>query len=412
LFVTTLFKATIAEDTTIGTEITTISARDNDVDGPNGRVSYHIVSGNDQNLFYINSQNGALSVKNGLDYETVKVHYLNITVRDTGLLYKEVSAIFTVILTDVNDSPPLFQQTKYVAFIPENAASGDKVIQVTAEDADTGSNAIIAYSVVATTTFSIESSTGIIRLQGALDYETKPSYNVLVMAVNPGTQQKSTTSINIQVTGINEFYPVFVQSDYSFSIKESAKENDPVGSVLATDQDHGEDRIVYYYLVGSSNSQGFKINYQSGLITVSGKPDYESSPIIKLNVLAKNWGSIQGNDTNQCVVTISIQDANDAPVFSKALYTASVTEDSHGDVSVTVVKATDNDHKESDKQFSYTILGGNVNDAFKIDALSGLVETSGMGLLDRETQPLYNLTVGAVDTGTPPQTGKFLSLSF
>ncbi|XP_060070203.1 cadherin-related tumor suppressor-like [Ylistrum balloti] len=405
VFVTTIFQVTVNENVNIGKEIANITATDADTSGPNGRVQYSIASGNPDHLFALNSVNGALTIEKALDYETTATHYLNITVRDQGLLHKEISRTFTVFVRDVNDQVPVFNQSQYDAYIAENSPSGERVIQVTATDADTGVNAAIEYHLGDTSRFSIESKTGIIRSQGQLDYETQSLYTVTVMAINPGTTMKGSTNIHIHLTGVNEFFPQFMQNEYSFTITESAADGSPVGSVHASDSDKGEDGMVYYYLIGSSNTKGFKINYSSGLLTVSGRPDYESSPQIDLKVLAKNWGSIQGNDTDQCTVSIKVTDANDAPVFSENVYMATVKEGSRGGVSVTQVFAVDNDNKESDPQFYYTILGGNLNNAFKIDAVTGIVSTSGSGHLDREVDAMYNITVGAVDSGIPPQTG-------
>ncbi|OWF51064.1 cadherin-related tumor suppressor-like [Mizuhopecten yessoensis] len=405
VFVTTVFEVTVDENMAIGREIANISATDADVTGPNGRVQYSIASGNPDNLFALNSVNGALTIEKALDYETTMTHYLNITVRDQGLLYKEISRTFTVFVRDVNDQVPVFNQTQYDAYIPENSPSGERVIKVTATDADTGIHADIEYYLDDTSRFSIESKTGIIRSQGQLDYESQSLYTVTVMAINPGTTKKGSTNIHIHLTGVNEYFPQFMQNEYSFTITESVADGSPVGSVHANDNDQGEDGVVYYYLIGSSNTKGFKINYSSGLITVSGRPDYESSPQIDLKVLAKNWGSVQGNDTDQCTVTIKVTDANDAPVFNESVYRASVKEGSGGGVSVTQVFAIDNDNKQSDPQFYYTILGGNLNDAFVVDRVTGMVRTSGSGNLDREVDAMYNITVGAVDSGVPPQTG-------
>ncbi|XP_069129376.1 protocadherin Fat 4-like [Argopecten irradians] len=405
VFVTKVFEVYIDEDVAIGREIANITATDADMMGPNGRVQYSIASGNPDNLFALNSVNGALTIEKALDYETTTTHHLNISVRDQGLLYKEISRIFTVHVQDVNDQVPEFNQTQYDAYIAENSPSGERVIKVTATDADTGVHAAIEYHLDDTSRFSIESTTGIIRSQGQLDYESQSTYTVTVMAINPGTTMKGSTNVHIHLTGVNEYFPQFMQNAYSFTITESVADGSPVGSVHANDNDKGEDGIVYYYLIGSSNTKGFKINYSSGLITVNGRPDYESSPQIDLNVLAKNWGSVQGNDTDQCTVSIKVTDANDAPVFNESVYMATVKEGSGGGISVTQVFAVDNDNKQSDPQFYYTILGGNLNNAFTIDASSGIVTTSGSGNLDREIDAMYNITVGAVDSGVPPQTG-------
>jgi hypothetical protein len=65
-----------------------------------------------------------------------------------------------------------------------------------ASDADSGNNAKIEYSFGYTQTFNlftIERFTGSIRTKAPLNYEQKTSYDVLIVAVNPGTQFSNTT---------------------------------------------------------------------------------------------------------------------------------------------------------------------------------------------------------------------------
>lgn len=70
---------------------------------------------------------------------------------------------------------------------------------------------------------------------------------------------------------------------------------------------------------------------------------------------------------------------------------------------VSSVKAVDKDVRYQNNQFSYSIMGGNVDQSFKIDPQTGDIQTARS--LDRETISGYSLTVGAIDTGLPPQTG-------
>jgi protocadherin Fat 4 len=67
------------------------------------------------------------------------------------------------------------------------------------------------------------------------------------------------------------------------------------------------------------------------------------------------------------------------------------------------VEAVDKDVRPPNNEFTYSILGGEGSKAFRIDSRSGVIET--VSLLDRERQAVYNVTVGAIDRGVPPQTG-------
>ena len=405
---------TIPEDKSVESLIETFSATDSD-SGLNAEIVYEISGGDPDGLFELNPHTGKLIVKNELDYEKAYEYTLNITARDKALLYKETWILYLVRLNDVNDNDPVFMKDTDEVYIMENSRTGTFVYQAVATDEDSGNNAIINYAIMgdsaAQTKFKINGNTGIITSRGTLDYETKDSYSLILMALDGvDSSRKSTMKLTVNLIGVNEYIPRFEQDSYYFSISESAEPNTSVGKVKARDLDAGEDGIVYYFLVGESNLKGFKVNPRNGEIYVSGKPDYESSPRITLKVLAKNWGSVKGNDTDTCTVHISVQDANDPPIFSLPVYQAYIPEGSAAGTSVITVTAQDYDHEATDRDFTYVILEGNDNNLFRISSQTGLIETTGQGVLDRETVPVYNVTVGAVDTGSPAETGKFLKI--
>lgn len=207
----------------------------------------------------------------------------------------------------------------------------------------------------------------------------------------------------VHITGVNEFYPRFVQPVFHFDVSESAEVGTRVGAVQATDKDAGEDGRVFYLLVGSSNDRGFGIDARSGVMTVVRSLDRETQSRVVLTVLAKNRGGIRGNDTDEAQVIVSIQDGNDPPVFEQKAYDVSVAEDVAVGTRVTVVKAVDTDVRTQNNMFSYSLIGGNADQAFKVDPQTGQVETANR--LDRETMSSYALVVGAIDTGVPPATG-------
>ncbi|KAL5011815.1 hypothetical protein ScPMuIL_010366 [Solemya velum] len=399
----TVVQIEIAEDTKIGQVIQAFSATDSDT-GLNGVVSYFITAGNSVDLFMLDEVHGDLSVSKPLDFDTTPNHELQITARDNGLLYKESTITFNVKLSDVNDNDPIFNQSLYEAYVAENSKIGTPIFKAFATDADSGNNKNIEY-IVNSPLFMVEQTTGIVKTRSFLDYEEQDTYSITILAVNPGTNRKNSTLLVVHVTSENDYVPHFINNVYNFTISESATIGTSVGIVFATDQDKGEDGVVYYFLIGSSNAKGFQIDALTGEIRVSGQPDYESSPQIILEVLAKNYGSVKGNDTDQCIVGISVQDANDAPVFLKQVYMATLPENAQSGTEVIKVTAKDYDIRPGDKEFTYFIVGGNNDDIFGISRTTGLISVNHGGQLDREMVPHYHLIIGAEDIGNPPRTG-------
>lgn len=399
------YRVIVPENEALGTVIVTVSATDRD-QGPNGQIRYNITKGNDKGWFAINASTGAVSINKSLDYDTNQEYRLIISARDRGYHSKSSEAELTVILTDINDNAPYFEQQVYHAYVTENSPVQQKVFQLKAKDKDSPKNAIIRYAIVGGSgkhSFTVDPVTGMISSSKVFDYEYRKDYFLDVLASNPDSNLVGATKVHVHVKGANEFVPKFVQPVFHFAVSESALVGSVLGSVQATDEDGGEDGIVYYLFVGSSNDRGFSIHPTTGSITVSRRLDRESQSRVVLTVLAKNMGPIRGNDTDEAQVIITVQDGNDPPVFEKEIYEAQIGEDAVVGAKVIGVKATDIDVRPSNNRFTYEILSGNHNKTFKIDPIAGVIYTA--EVLDRESVASYSLTVGAIDTGVPPQTG-------
>ncbi|XP_062429972.1 protocadherin Fat 4 [Rhea pennata] len=396
---------TIPESHSVGTVVRTVSARDRDA-AMNGLIRYNISSGNEAGIFAINTSTGALTLAKPLDFELCRKHELTLTATDGGWVSRTGSCSVTVNVIDVNDNSPVFSPEDYFPNVLENAPSGTTVIRLNATDADSGPNAVIAYAIQSSDSdlFVIDPNTGTITTQGFLDYETKQSYHLTVKAFNvPDEERCSFASVNIQLEGTNEYVPRFVSKLYYFEVSEAASRGTIVGEVFASDRDMGTDGEVHYLIFGNSRKKGFQIEEKSGQLYVSGPLDREKEERISLKVLAKNLGSIRGADIDEVIVNITILDANDPPVFTLGTYNIQISEGVPPGTHVTFVSAFDSDSVPSWSRFSYFIGSGNDNGAFSINPQTGQVTVTAE--LDRETLPVYNLSVLAIDSGTPSATG-------
>lgn len=71
------------------------------------------------------------------------------------------------------------------------------------------------------------------------------------------------------------------------------------------------------------------------------------------------------------------------------------------------MSATDLDGTKPNNDFVYRIESG-AGDKFRIDANDGTVSVEKGALLDVETTAVYNLTISAIDRGTPPRSSECL----
>ncbi|XP_015435266.1 PREDICTED: cadherin-related tumor suppressor [Dufourea novaeangliae] len=409
-FAAVSYQVRVPENEPVNTTILTVSATDNDA-GPNGMIRYKISAGNERNEFFVHSITGAVTILEPLDYDLIQEYRLNITATDLGFESKQAVATLTVNVSDINDNPPTFNQTVYEAFLPENSPPDSFVYKVVAKDIDSPKYAVVQYKILGGTGkdhFRIREDTGEIASLMSFDYEEANEYTLDIVAANPDSnpQMVGFTTVQVHITGVNEYYPKFVQPVFHMDVSESAEVGTSVGLVQATDQDAGEDGRVYYLFVGSSNDRGFSIGSETGIIRVSRRLDRETQNRVVLTVMTKNGGGIRGNDTDEAQVIVSIQDGNDPPEFLQTAYDATVSEGASHGTRVLTVRAVDKDIRPQNNQFSYSIIGGNMGQAFKVDPQTGDIETAKQ--LDRETVPAYDLTIGAIDTGSPPQTGTAL----
>ena len=397
----------IREDDPVGNAIVTVEATDQDT-GANGMVHYRIIKGDPEHKFGINKTSGVIFIASELDYEKIKVYNILIEAKDQGFYAKSSTSSVKVLLHDVDDNIPEFDQPRYFASLKENTKPGaSSVTQMIAYDMDSPKNSEIEYEIVdSNRDFTIEKSTGIVKATRSFDFEVTSSVDLKIRARNPGSNRFSEAILTVNIEGENEFYPHFKQPIFHFAVSEVSKVGGVVGQVEAVDNDAGKDGEVFYYFIGASNDAGFEIDHRTGIIKVLDVLDRESQNRYVLTVLAKNRGSVRGNDIDEAQVIIQVQDGNDPPVFRRNLYRASIREDAAIGTLVTTVSALDKDVRPRNSQFSYAIAQGDSEKKFAISGSSGEITVSGP--LDRETQAVYNLTVHAIDQGVPPAIGSTL----
>lgn len=198
------YEATIAEDQSPGSPVTTVTASDPDEDS---RLHYEISSGNTRGRFAVTSQNGRglITIAQPLDYKQERRFVLSITATDSG--GRTDVATVHINITDANNFAPVFENAPYTASVFEDAPIGTTVLLVSASDSDVGINAQITYSLNdesvnglgAHEPFSVNPQTGAIVTTAALDREVTSAYLLTVTAKDGGNPSLSdTTDVEIR----------------------------------------------------------------------------------------------------------------------------------------------------------------------------------------------------------------------
>lgn len=181
------YRETIQENVPVGLEFLQVVATDPDL-GSNAWISYTIVDGNYNSDFSIDLQSGVLSVAKTLDRERRQYYELTVQAQDSGPGSRFTRCTVYLDIEDVNDNYPVFPDL-YRPVIMENNLPGIVVTQVAADDLDEGNNGALTYSLQGNTydsLFTIERTTGVIRVTERLDHETADEYALTVVAEDTG----------------------------------------------------------------------------------------------------------------------------------------------------------------------------------------------------------------------------------
>ena len=124
--------------------------------------------GDDLKQFNIDSTTGLISIIRKLDREELTRYQLVIKAEDSGRLSS--SATVNIIVTDINDKNPEFENWPY-RFEVEEGRANQTVGVIHATDLDEGVNAQISYFLPKDVPFKVDRENGRISTKEALDYE-------------------------------------------------------------------------------------------------------------------------------------------------------------------------------------------------------------------------------------------------
>ncbi|CAG0906250.1 unnamed protein product, partial [Darwinula stevensoni] len=170
-----------------------VSATDVDA-GLNGKIRYALASGDPGRDFTIAEDTGIIRVAKTLNYERRHQYLLTVQAEDSGQEVRYDSCTVSITVKDVNDNPPVFLDSPYVAWVMEDRgrghprASSQVVARVSAHDADSPPHNTLSYRLKEgdKSVFAVNDSTGDVYLLRSLDRETQASYILVIAAIDSG----------------------------------------------------------------------------------------------------------------------------------------------------------------------------------------------------------------------------------
>ncbi|KAM6967601.1 LOW QUALITY PROTEIN: neural-cadherin [Aplochiton taeniatus] len=386
--------------------------------GKNAALTYRIIQNVrneiNLNLFSISPTTGTIyTVLRSLDREVEERYLVVVEARDGGGLTGTGTA--TILVSDVNDHPPVFTQRVYTAQMAEELEVNSEVLAVSATDGDQGENAVVTFSIVGgdeDRKFFVETDKanrrGVIRLKKKIDFE-KPqerTFNLTVKAED--ADFFSVAYCLVQVEDSNDHAPVFLPQFYEAP---PMSEDVPVGTVVvqvsAADLDSGQNGRFEYSIAKESDPYGQFLVDRSGWVVVADSLDRERVSQHRLMVVATDTGSPPLTGT--AIVVVTVLDVNDNGPEFEAPYRPVVWENAaapqavHMNETSLLLHAMDRDSPPHGGPFSIRLLmlTSDATDFNLTDLRNGSALLTALRSFDRERQKEYRLPILMLDSGAP-----------
>ncbi|KAM6270168.1 protocadherin-23 [Porphyrio hochstetteri] len=387
----------IMEDVEVGFLVHHIIAKDPD-EGRNGKVTYHILSGNENKSFVLDKITGLLTTAQLLDREIQERYSLTVMALDDGSPALSATQVLTIVLLDVNDETPIFLEQFYEAAVRENQDPGEFVIKVEAVDRDAGLNSLLHYEILPASgyeKFRINSDSGELVTAASLDREIQEVFTIKVLVRDSGTPSlSSTVTVVCKVLDENDHSPTFLLPASKIRIPENQQPS-VIYIARAVDMDAGSNGALRYKIIGGNVGEYFTLNNTSGKLLVTRSLDREDVSNFTLVIECHDLGSPSRSSTAQ--LYLMVLDENDHnPLFAKTQYQISVREDLEEGSAILDLFASDEDDGLNG-EVMYSLIDDTFG-AFAINSLTGSIVTT--KALDRETKSQYAFRAVASDCST------------
>ncbi|XP_073505309.1 protocadherin gamma-B1-like [Phyllobates terribilis] len=317
----TSLSSPIPEDFAPGTMIALIEAHDQD-SGDNADADCQILEDVPFNLLSSDTYY-RLILSASMDREKTASYNISIVATDRGSPPLSSTRVLTLDISDVNDNPPIFSKSTYVAYVPENNLPGASIFSIQASDPDTGDNARIIYLISNTITetpsvtsyLSINIETGVLYAQRSFDYEQNKEFIIEVTASDNGSPSlSSNVTLFIHILDQNDNAPKILYpspdtvGSVAFEMVPFVSEpGSLITKVVAVDADSGHNSWLSYHFIQVSDQNHFVISEYTGEIRTSRIFQEKDMLNYKVVVMVKD----NGHPTLSSSTTLSLIIADD-----------------------------------------------------------------------------------------------------
>ncbi|XP_063305933.1 protocadherin gamma-C5-like [Pelobates fuscus] len=387
------------------------SAQDPDV-GINSISQYILNSNPFFSLSVKNRKDGTLIpqiiLNMALDREDISEHTLILTAIDGGEPARSGSCKIRVIVLDVNDNAPVFDQASYKIHVQENLPLKTVIIKLNATDLDENINGEIEYffddhtAATVKDLFDLNPHTGDIYLKGALDFEVSNFYEISIVAKDKGLPSLvGHCLIQVEIIDENDNHPELIFTSILKEVPENSSLGTTVGFLSVKDKDSGKNGEVQLEIYPNIP---FEVKlFQTHYTLVTNRHlDRENTSRYSIQIIATDLGSPAM--ITQITINLSISDINDnAPVFMQSVYQSFIKENNDAGSLLCTVSAYDPDEGVN-AEFKFSLVETEL-DTTSASSLVYINPSNGniyaQRSYDYEQIQLLQITVRVQDSGSP-----------
>ncbi|NWV24681.1 CDHR3 protein, partial [Origma solitaria] len=386
----------IPEEQTPGAIVANITAKDPDDEDSSSRLFYSIQSSD--RYFSINPATGVLQVSRRTDRDALPLRLhpnisLTVRVEDSPSSGHASEMEITIIIDDINDNPPECNPSAFRKEVNENTAPGTFLVDLRNYckdiDVDPSNNqfGFTGLSGFGSNNFALESTvSGRLVMTGTIDLENPANPGVQVYALTVRVQDTAHPNysgkypfcisfdniiyIYIRIKPVNEFFPVFSNLSYVFSVSEVTKVGSSIGTVHAIDKDWPPPVITYSIVAGAGIRDYINIFWVSptkGDVRILARLDYETTQ--------KHIFIVQASDQEKSTtasVTVNVLGVNDEePVCSPNFYSLQIPVSLAVGTNINGFRIECKDRDSDPRSFRYFINEGNENSHFIFSPSAG-----------------------------------------
>ncbi|XP_077330309.1 protocadherin gamma-C5-like isoform X2 [Lithobates pipiens] len=343
-----------------------------------------------------------------LDREEKQEHNLILTAIDGGEPARSGSCHITIKVLDINDNPPVFDQSVYKIKLKENLPLNTVVLSLNATDLDKEANGEIQYyfdshtSETSRQLFGVNQHSGDIFIKGNIDYEETHLHELSIKAEDKGLPRLiGNCLVRVEIEDMNDNSPEINFSSLTNEIPESIPLGTTVGLINVRDKDSGKNGEIQLDISPQLPFKIKTVKNRYSLIT-DGNLDREKISQYTIELTATDLGSPALS--SRMIVILRVSDVNDnSPTFTQSTYNAFIEENSDPGTLLCTVSATDPDEGvNSDLVYSIVetqIDGSSVSSFVYINSNTG--DIYAQRSFDYEHIQTLQITIRVEDSGSP-----------